>query len=123
LNQPKVTSAVIEKGQLQKLTLTDKKLNLWSTDAGIVYWKNDFGTFIRQTPYEVILSPESPVNVMERNHSEFGKLKEYAMDQAVREFDSKSIQGKDKGYFTYDFPSVDYRTQFLIDNNLLHLRD
>jgi hypothetical protein len=59
---------------------------------------------------------------MERNHSDFGKLKEYALSKAAKEFDSKSIQGNDKGYFAYDFPQIDSRTQFLIDNNLMHLR-
>jgi hypothetical protein len=100
----------------------DKKQNLWQSKSGVIYWQNDFGSFIRQTPYEVVLSPDKHHNVMERNHSDFGKLKEYALSKAAKEFDSKSIQGNDKGYFAYDFSQIDSRTQFLIDNNLMHLR-
>ena len=88
----------------------------------MIYWQNDFGSFIRQTPYEIALSPDSSHNVMERNHSDFGKLKEYALNKAVKEFDSSLIQSVLPDYFAYDFPQIDSRTQFLIDNNLMHLR-
>ena len=109
LNSPMIKNAVVEKGQLESLTRIDKKLDLWQSESGIVYWQNDFGTFIRQSPYEVVLSLDEPVNVMERNHSDFGKLKEYAMDKAVLEFNSKDIQGKDKGFIKYAEPGMDHR--------------
>ena len=109
LNSPLKKNAVVEKGQLEKLTRIDKKLNLWENDSGIVYKQNDFGTFIRQTPYEVVYPDVLPLNVMTRNHNDFVKLKEYAVDKAILEFNSKDIQGKDKGFIKYAERGIDHR--------------
>ena len=93
---------------LIKVTQSEKYSNLWESDDGIIFERNDFGTF-RQTSYKVILSLDEPVNVMERNHSDFSKLKEYAINKAVKEFDSKSIQAILPDSFAYDFSMPNHR--------------
>ena len=84
-NPPTIAKGIIDKGYQVDLIRIDKKNNLWVSND-IVYKLNDFGTFIRITPYKVILSPEPPVNVMERNHSDFNKLKEYEKNRVELEF-------------------------------------
>jgi hypothetical protein len=113
LNSPKIINAVVERGYLQELTLVDKRLNLWQSESDIIYWQNNFGTFIRQTPYAMIFSDDEPQNVMTRNHSDFVKLKQYEMDQAVKEFNSLKIQGKDKGFISSPDPGIDHREETL----------
>ena len=113
LNPPVVINTVVERGQLESLTRIDKVNNLWQSESEIIYWKNDFGTFIRLTPYSVIRYDDIPENVMTRNHSDFAKLKEYAMDNAVKEFNSLNIQGEDKGFITSSVPGIDHRQETL----------
>jgi hypothetical protein len=114
---------------LFKVTQSEKYSDLWISDDGMIFSKNSFGTFIKQISNEVNVSPDKPVNVMTRNHSEFGKLVEFAKSKADSfvknnpEYDSSLIQSTLPDSFAYDFPQIDSRTQFLIDNNLLHLRD
>ena len=81
-NPPLMTKGIIDKGYLVDLTRIDKKNNLWISND-VIYKLNDFGTFIRITPYKVILSPDGPVNVMERNHSDFKKIIEYEKNRAL----------------------------------------
>ena len=88
---------------------------MWQSNSGIIYWQNDFGTFIRQTPYEMILSLDEPVNVMTRNHSDFGKLKDYAMNKAVSYMKSNHPKLFSPSFeeindiFTYDFSAPNHR--------------
>lgn len=112
-NPPVITNAVVERGQLEPLTRIDKVNNLWQSESDVIYWQNDFGTFIRQTPYVVILSDDEPVNVMTRNHSDFDELISYSLHRAMKEFDSSLIQGKDKGFIASPEPSIDHREETL----------
>ena len=113
LNPPVIKNVVVERGQLEPLTRIDKANNLWQSESGVVYWQNDFGTFIRQTPYSITYPVDKPQNVMTRNHSDFDKLILYSLHKAMKEFDSGLIQGKDKGFIASPDPGVDHREETL----------
>lgn len=64
---------------------------------------------------------EDTGDMKNRYHSSFNEWKEFQAELATSVFDSSVIQGMDPTFFAYDFPEVDTRTQFLIDNDMLEL--
>ena len=112
-NAPITTNAVVERGQLEELTRIDKRENLWQNESNVIYKQNDFGTFIRQSPYVMTFSNDIPQNVMTRNHSDFDELISYSLHRAMKEFDSSLIQGKNKGFIASPDPGIDHREETL----------
>lgn len=118
LIEPK-TAYMADNGKLVKLFHHDRTTNIWTDESGIQYLQNSFGTFIRITPVPHERQNDGTVNVMERNHSEFDSLAQYEQNRAKYIWNGESILNGDKGYFIYDYPEIDSRTQFLEKHNLI----
>jgi hypothetical protein len=110
----------IEGTGLTELQRVDKINNIWETENGIQYTNYELSGWKRITPMNFERHSDSG-EIKNRSHSAFQSLIKSTQKNAVDVFDSSSIQGSDKGFKTVEYPSIDSRTQFLLDHDLLSL--
>ena len=101
------------------ITISQSELysNLWAAEDGRVFELFGPNDSYKLTNPDVQRHQDSGV-MKDRNHSSFNGWKEFQAELATSMFDSSSIQGLEPTYFAYDYPEVDSRTQFLIDNGM-----
>lgn len=93
LNPPKKDLMPNGKNGLIEMTLIDKFNNLWHSNDGIKYTRNDVGSWFRLSP--IIIEDNDPDwTVMTRYHDNFDELIQYEIERAIQVFDSKEIQNK-----------------------------
>ena len=84
-----ITSPLKYKG-VQPVQRVDKVLNTWMTldaeEPVLVYQMNSFGTFIPIEWRTFEKHTDIPSNVMDRYHSEFGKIIQYEQTRAESVF-------------------------------------
>ena len=64
------------------LTRVDKFENIWSTDEGILYTFNDFGSAVKLTPVQVERIADVTQNVMTRTNNNFQLIKDWTTNEA-----------------------------------------
>lgn len=113
-----------KKGTSDVYSISDDK-TIWIDKEGIQYEKNNYDSFIRITSIDTAKKCDSPANVMTRNHCDFDKIKEYEKKKAESYLKShypnifRENFAEIEDIFVYEFPKIDHRTQFLIDNEML----
>ena len=78
--------------------------NLWVSPYEIVYTKNDWGTWIRLSPYPMIERNDPLTTIIKRIHSDFVMIKQIEIDKAIKIFDSSLIQNKIFHSLSYTYP-------------------
>lgn len=94
--------------------------NLWAAEDGRVFELFGPNDSFKLTNPDVQRHEDTGV-MKDRNHSSFNGWKEFQAELATSMFDSSYIQSIAPEPFSYDFPEVDSRTLFLIDNDMLEL--
>lgn len=110
------------KGQIL-ITEIDRKNHMWITGDGYKLQSNDFGTFIIIEEPQKDKQTTRTWTVMNRMNGDFSRLVMYEQERAKKIFDSKEIESILPDSFAYDFPTVDHRTSFLKENNMLWVRN
>ena len=113
MNPPKTD--VMDSGKrgvgLIDVTQIDKWNNIWIDEKGIEYFKNSFGTYIRQTPITQEIIQDDSWTVMNRMNSNFEKMINYEAIRAKQIFDSSQIISESPGSFAYE--EQNYLDRFL----------
>jgi|APSaa5957512535_1039671.scaffolds.fasta_scaffold01088_14 YVTN family beta-propeller protein len=90
----------IEKGEgLIKVTQTEKYSDIWLSDNGREFFKNDFDTFIFIIPDSKLI-PNPRVDI---------ELRQWTIDNAIEVFDSSSLISELPESFSYDYPTISKR--------------
>jgi len=80
--------------------------NLWVSPNGIVYTRNDVGSWFRLSPY-TIENNDPAWNVMTRIHDEFYKIVEYEKKRATQVFDGSLLLNEIPDYI----PNPEYQNR------------
>lgn len=105
---------------LEKVEQVDKWKNIWEDEHGIQYVKNEFGTYVRQTPVEMKVNQDEYWTVMERMNNNFVKLIDYEQARAKKIFDYDAIVRDTPESFAYEEP--DYKDRFNSDDFVRYMQ-
>ena len=116
MNPPKTDTILSDKKGAGTIGLTqiDKWNNIWVDDNGVKYFKNDFGTYIRQTPITMEIKQDPNWTIINRLNNNFDKIIVYEQNRAAEIFDSSEIISQLPESFAYEIP--DYQSRWNDDN-------
>ena len=92
---------------LIKVTQSEKYSNIWISDDGKMFERNDFGSF-----YQINRTFErfqDTGDMRDRTHYKFADWKKTQAENAILYFDSSMIQGIDKGFIPSPDSGIDHR--------------
>lgn len=115
---------------LEKMVLIDKFTNTWINVNGDLYTRNNHGTWILLLAKEVQKQCDDlEMKVLERNNCNFDQMKAVEIYKAVTYLKEKHPHLFDTPFdkidnvYTIEYPTLDKRTQTLIDNDMMWLRE